>query len=233
VLVLGIETATQVCGAALTEEGRLLCEYRANLKNRHAAVLTAAIETLFRDAQKTISQLDGIAVSIGPGSFTGLRIGLATAKGILFAAGCRLTTVSTLQALASQAPAGTALICPVVRSRGQELYAAIYRRTADGLELEREPIVIASPILAGELPADACVIGELPADVEQIFKASDITVAPAESRLLSAFTIARIGTERLRCGESEEAELLEPRYHQDFVAGKPRAAIFDPGLHER
>ncbi|MBN2355030.1 tRNA (adenosine(37)-N6)-threonylcarbamoyltransferase complex dimerization subunit type 1 TsaB, partial [candidate division KSB1 bacterium] len=120
-IILGIETATQVCGVALARDGVLLCEYRSNMKNIHARVLTASIEKIWQDAQVEAGQLNGIAVSIGPGSFTGLRIGLSTAKGIAFAVGCPIMAVPTLQALAHQAPVTAGTICPILRSRPDQV----------------------------------------------------------------------------------------------------------------
>ncbi len=102
-IVLGIETATQGCGAALTRDGQLICEYRSQLKNAHERVLAPAIEHLVQDANIQMAEIAGIAVSIGPGSFTGLRIGLATAKGIAYATERPIVAVPTLEALAHQA----------------------------------------------------------------------------------------------------------------------------------
>jgi tRNA threonylcarbamoyladenosine biosynthesis protein TsaB len=82
-IILGIETATMTGGLALIDEGKLIAEYTLNMKTSHSSRLMPALDWILKDAPMDKNQIDGIAISIGPGSFTGLRIGLATAKGWL------------------------------------------------------------------------------------------------------------------------------------------------------
>lgn len=225
-VVLGIETATQICGAALARDGQLLCEYRSQVKNAHERVLAPAIEQLLRDAHVQLADIDGIAISIGPGSFTGLRIGLATAKGIAYAIQRPIVAVPTLEALAQQAPTNEGLICPLIRSRAGEVYAALFRRK-DGIDhLVHDVVVLSTTELVRFLPEKAMVIGQcedLP--IEGLLSVG-CTQAAAPFGLLSAYTIAHLGTQRLLKGQTEKIETLEPFYRQEFIVGKPRPAAW-------
>ena len=99
-LILNIETATGVCSVAVAKGGELLCIKESNSKNSHAEVLTNFIDEVLKTTDKSLFELDAIAVSEGPGSYTGLRIGVATAKGLCFALDKPLIGVSTLRAMA-------------------------------------------------------------------------------------------------------------------------------------
>src|SRR5574341_1913357 len=99
-LVMGIETSTMQGGVALVSEQGLLSEYLLNVKATHTERLLPSIDQVLRDAGNTLDQVEGLAVAVGPGSFTGLRIGLSTAKGLAAAAGTPLVGVPSLRALA-------------------------------------------------------------------------------------------------------------------------------------
>ncbi|MBD3289356.1 tRNA (adenosine(37)-N6)-threonylcarbamoyltransferase complex dimerization subunit type 1 TsaB, partial [candidate division KSB1 bacterium] len=125
--ILGIETATNVLGVALTEDRRLITEIRLNFKKAHAEKVIGSIETVLKEAGITLTDLDAVAVSIGPGSFTGLRIGLSTVKGLAFANDLPLAAVNTLDSLASNAMLWRGQICAVIHAQADEAYAALYR----------------------------------------------------------------------------------------------------------
>jgi len=231
VIVLGIETATQICAVALARDGQLLCEYRSNLKNAHAQIIAGSIEKILQDSQLTAQQLDGIAVSIGPGSFTGLRIGLATAKGIAFAVNCPIAAVPTLEALAQQAPVEEGLICPLIRSRASEVYAALYQRRHGQILLMKDVTVLSITDLPSFTSQDALLIGALPRPNPEHPLPQGFRWAREEFAILSGLSIARMGTDRLRHGQIEDVVLLEPRYLQDFTAGKPKLAVWEKDHH--
>jgi len=221
-LVLGIETATQICGVAIVKGGNLLAEYRLNIKNAHARKLVGAIEKLWLDCGISASDLNGIAVSIGPGSFTGLRIGVSTAKGLALANSLPITGVSTLQALAAQAPIRNGLVCPVIRSRANEVYAALYERVDFQDKLVEEVAVLTLEAFSGFAPKGATIVGE-PAELMQpLASQQDYYIVPKEFSLLSAFTVARIGYEQISAGQVADLATLEPMYFQEFIASKPK-----------
>src|SRR5574341_455461 len=132
-LVMGIETSTMQGGVALLSEQGLLSEYLLNVKATHAERLLPSIDRILRDAGITLSRVEGICVAAGPGSFTGLRIGLSTAKGLAAAGGQPLVGVSTLEAMAWTLPFCAHQICPILDARKGELYCALFRCEGDRL----------------------------------------------------------------------------------------------------
>lgn len=133
--ILVIDTSTASGAVALVEAGKVIAQRQEKYVKAHAKWLMGAIDSLFKDAKAIISDIDLIAVTTGPGSFTGLRIGVTTVKGLSWASGRPIKGVSTLRALAMNVK-GPALICPVLDARKKELYAALYRADGSGSNLE-------------------------------------------------------------------------------------------------
>src|SRR6476619_492243 len=156
-LLLSLETSSPVCSVALhrLDGGALLGQSELRLDKSHSTHLTVLIEQLLANTGHQLADLAAVAVSDGPGSYTGLRIGAAAAKGLCFALDIPLVAVSTLRALAAQVAAGTArpenfLFCPMLDARRQEVYAALY--THDGQEvLAPTPLILAADTLAAHL----------------------------------------------------------------------------------
>ncbi|MEK7286904.1 MAG: tRNA (adenosine(37)-N6)-threonylcarbamoyltransferase complex dimerization subunit type 1 TsaB [Nitrospirota bacterium] len=124
--ILGIETATGFCGVALVDETRLIAEFRVSLELKQTEGLLPLIDGLLKASQTTLSDLDAIAVSIGPGSFTGLRAGVATAKGLAIGRDLPLIAISTLEAMAFPFCNTQATIIPIIPSRKGEVYWASF-----------------------------------------------------------------------------------------------------------
>jgi tRNA threonylcarbamoyladenosine biosynthesis protein TsaB len=227
--LLGIETATPVCGAALTREEALLLEYRSALKNAHGRLLAPAVTRILADAGLQFSDLGAIAVSIGPGSFTGLRIGLAFAKGIAIGRDLPIVAVPTLELLAAQAPLEHGLIAPMLRSRADEYYLGLYERDGTGDRLCAETRIVRWHELPAVVPPEALLIGNSPQHpLPQGYRS-----APSAFAQLSGYTVARLGWHRLQEGQRDNPDLLEPLYLQEFVVGKPKKPVFDAGAHVR
>ena len=126
-LILSLDTSTQNCSVALHNKGILISQELVSEEGSHSKALTLLIEKVMMTAGRTLSEIAAVAVSNGPGSYTGLRIGLATAKGICFALDKPLICLPTLQILAAavQAPSET-LLLPLLDARRMEVYAAVY-----------------------------------------------------------------------------------------------------------
>lgn len=138
-LILNIETATKICSVAIGHDGEVLTEAEANTLQSHAAQLTCLIETCLKTAQLRLKELDAIAVSNGPGSYTGLRIGFSVAKGICYALDKPLITVDTLSALAwltRKRVKKTGYYCPMIDARRMEVYTAIFEPE---LQMQQKP----------------------------------------------------------------------------------------------
>lgn len=132
-LTLSIETSNPEGGVALLREGRPVGELFLRSSQTHSRRLLASCRFLLEHCESGFRDLDLLAVSLGPGSFTGLRIGLATAKGLAYALGVPIVGVATLDAMASQVLAGEGeLVCPVQHARLNEVYAALYRSEGNG-----------------------------------------------------------------------------------------------------
>lgn len=125
--ILNIETATKNCSVALVKEGKtILCKEIAEEGYSHAERLHVFIEEIVKEAGITFSDLAAIAVSQGPGSYTGLRIGVSAAKGLCYALGIPLIAIDTLQTLASQITVSDGLIIPMIDARRMEVYSAVF-----------------------------------------------------------------------------------------------------------
>ena len=130
--ILNIETATKNCSVALAKEGKtILCKEIAEEGYSHAERLHVFIEEIIKEAGISLNDLSAIAVSQGPGSYTGLRIGVSAAKGLCFALGIPLIAVDTLQVLASQVNVTEGLIIPMIDARRMEVYSAIFNPKFD------------------------------------------------------------------------------------------------------
>jgi tRNA threonylcarbamoyladenosine biosynthesis protein TsaB len=127
--ILNIETATKNCSVSLAKNGKtILCKEIANQGYSHAELLHVFIEDIFTSSEVSINDLNAVAVSKGPGSYTGLRIGVSSAKGLSYALGIPLIAVDTLQVLASQLIIEKGIIVPMIDARRMEVYSAVYNQ---------------------------------------------------------------------------------------------------------
>jgi len=126
-LIMGLDTSTRVCSVALLNDGELVGEYTQNVKKTHSQRLLPLISCLLDDTGTDRKDLDAVAVAVGPGSFTGLRIGIATARALAQGLGLQAVGVSTLRALAENLSGHRILVCPMLDARRDQVYAALYR----------------------------------------------------------------------------------------------------------
>jgi tRNA threonylcarbamoyladenosine biosynthesis protein TsaB len=156
--ILSIDTATPFASAALVADGRILAECLISGQKNHSERLLQIVETLFDWTGIARASIDCIAVSIGPGSFTGLRVGISTAQGLAFSLDKPLAGVPTLEVVASQTT-GDGLISPMIDARKQQVYASLYRRTDGKLE-QVQPAAVADPVAwVQRLPVHVLLIG--------------------------------------------------------------------------
>jgi tRNA threonylcarbamoyladenosine biosynthesis protein TsaB len=219
--VLGIETATTVCAAALVREGRVVAESLLDAGRVHAEKLMGQIVAVM--GPDGVESLGGVAVSIGPGSFTGLRIGVSAAKGIAFARNIPLVGVPTLEALALHAgeaghlEAGTRLLA-ALDARRDEVYCQLFDVTESGPVPLWEARDMTLRALMEELNASgARVTGEGAAKVLSWPGASPaLRTVPDDALRCTAGSVARLGEQLLLAGKADDPSLLEPRYIKDF-----------------
>lgn len=125
--VLAIDTSSIVATVALLEDDKLLCEYILNHTKTHSQKLMPMVEEVLEATDNSMKDIDYIAIASGPGSFTGLRIGGATAKGLAFAIDKKVVSISTLEGLAFNLPYCEGLICPIMDARRDQVYTGIYK----------------------------------------------------------------------------------------------------------
>ena len=218
--VLAIETATSRQSVAILDDRSILARSDEDAQGAHARLLIPTIDRLLGSCGLALSALDGLAVSIGPGSFTGLRVGLATAMGIRVATGLPLAAVPTLEAMAWNHRDSPYPLCPVLKARTGEVYWAVYQWTETGrLNRVTEERVGSLQTMAQSLPGTIVMLGEgwnLQRDaLRRLLEArgSQIVDAPDEAQAASAVSVGLAGLERLVRGKVEEAG-LSPMYVQ-------------------
>lgn len=158
-IVLGIESATGRAGVALGTDDGVIAGVQVTRGPRHAEVLMPAIDFVLTQAGVAIGDVDAIAVDVGPGLFTGLRVGIATANGLAQASRKPMIGVCSLDVLASTARLAATQIVSVIDARRREVYAARYEAAAGQLKRVMEPTVLAPDDLLAQL-ADATLVGD-------------------------------------------------------------------------
>lgn len=208
--LLALECATLCGSVALISAGRCLAEYSLDVPTTHSQRLLKQLERIREDVGVAWPELAGLAVSLGPGSFTGLRIGLSLAKGLALAVNLPLLGVSTLDGLACQMVAlPGSKICALLDARKQEVYAALYECGENGLPRRTSSDLLLSPeLLAKQLAGPIILVGDGAVTYREIFAeqlGKAAIFAPAASHFPSAATIGLLGEELLARGE-----LLDP-----------------------
>jgi tRNA threonylcarbamoyladenosine biosynthesis protein TsaB len=205
-------------------DGTVLSEVAARTSGSHVAALPALVEHVLAEARLRIEAVDAVAVSIGPGSFTGLRIGLALAKGITFAGGIPLVTVPTLEVLAHAValPADT-VVCAALDARKREVYAAFFRVLPDGGRERLSPDAALAPeVLAERLTRGTVLVGDA-AGYASAALGGRARVLPFTEVHPRGGGVARLGWLRLLAGGASETETAEPSYVRPPEAELARA----------
>ena len=207
--VLGLETSSSRGGVALVEGGRVLAETELPDKRHHAQVLFSAIDECLGKSSLELSALEGVAVSAGPGSFTGLRVGMACAKGLAWSLGVRVACVRTLSALLRDlARIRRGRIACVTRAFQGKVYALL-GRSGDGVEEQGPAEVVEPERLLERLETGTALFGDGAAAYAGVFGEYEIHAEPSAPR---ASTVAVVGEEMLLCGEGVGPEKALPRY---------------------
>ncbi len=219
--ILALETSTLVGSIALIDDDRLLCELTLQVKETHSSQLMPAIDHALRTAELRPGQLDGFAVALGPGSFTGLRIGLSTTKGLAVAASKPVIGISSLEAMAWNLPFCPHFICPMIDARMKEVYAAWFVAKGGTVVRESEDMVGSVPDLLTARRAETVFLGSGARRYrKEISKQlGDLAhfLSP-EIMGVRASIVAFLALERLRKGECDDVDTLEPLYIREAQA---------------
>jgi tRNA threonylcarbamoyladenosine biosynthesis protein TsaB len=212
---LGIETSTKTGSVAVISDDAVIAQYSLNIEVTHSERLMSTVDRVLKDIGIALADMDGFAVAIGPGSFTGLRIGLAAVKGLAFATGKPVAAVPTLKALAWNLPQASHPVCPLLDARKNEVYAALYQYEGPRLIQLMPEATIPLAEIAGRIPGTVLFTGEASRlyrqALEQAF-GDRAFFAPRTACLPSAAAVAEIGLGMLQNGELTELDSLIPLY---------------------
>lgn len=226
-LILNIDTSTSVCSVALCKEGKVIALKENNEGLNHSVLLGTYTDSILKENNLTVAQLDAISISMGPGSYTGLRIGVSLSKGLCFGAGKPLIAVNTLQALAQSVSTRIkedAWYCPMIDARRMEVYTAFFDNE-NRIIMETKAEII-----------DATSFADILATHKVYFfgdgsnKIKDTLTSPNACYLdgieTSATNMAVISEQKFKAGQFEDIAYFEPFYLKDFIATTPRKKAF-------
>jgi tRNA threonylcarbamoyladenosine biosynthesis protein TsaB len=181
------------------------------------------VDRLLAECGIAAGDLGGLAVSVGPGSFTGLRVGIATAQGLGLGLGLPVAPVPTLDALAAVLPFAGAPVVPLLDARKGEVYLSLYRWTGQGMSREWDYLALAPGEAAGRLPAPVIVLGDGVAPCLPYLRArpGPIDVAPGTHAMPWAAVVGDLGRRRLESGGGVEPDALMPLYVRPSQAASP------------
>ena len=228
-IILSLETSSPVCSVALHDvaDGRLIGQSELRLEKSHSTHLTVLIQQLLENTSHALADLAAVAVSDGPGSYTGLRIGAAAAKGLCFALDIPLVAVSTLGALAAQVAAVTAgaeetLFCPMLDARRMEVYTALY--THDGQEvLAPAPLILDANALAEQLTHHSVLFFGHGTAKFQALLGKQPNAGFLAGIEPSAVAVGTLGVAAYRRQEFQDVAYYEPFYLKEVYTTTPRS----------
>ncbi|BDD10712.1 tRNA (adenosine(37)-N6)-threonylcarbamoyltransferase complex dimerization subunit type 1 TsaB [Fulvitalea axinellae] len=227
-LILSLETATTVCSVALHEDGVLKAKEELFVDKSHSSQLTVAIDNVVKNAGFAYKDLSAVAVSEGPGSYTGLRIGTSTGKGLCYSLDIPLIAVNTLEGMANSIKGFNldgALLCPMLDARRMEVYCAVY--DAEGKELSPTQAVIVEPESYDKYLEQGKVIffGNGSDKCVEVFgQHPNASFWPNVSP--SAEGIGNLAYVKYEQQSFEDVAYFEPFYLKEFRATKPKKNIF-------
>ena len=235
--ILAIESSATAASAALCEDEELIAQTFQHSGLTHSRTLLPMVLTMLEQCGAGLEGVDLIAVAAGPGSFTGLRIGVSTAKGLAWPGDKPCAGVSTLEAMAWSLAHTGAIVVPVMDARRGQLYNALFRGTGEGLERLAPDRAIAADDLAAELavlPGPKVLVGDGALLARRLLgeRGLELTAAPPHLRLQSAWGVARGALELARRGELTDAAGLAPVYHRLSQAERERLARERKGKEE-
>ena len=219
--ILLIETSTSLCSTALAENGTIISYRESSAPKAHASLTAVFIDDMLKENGISIADCDAVCVSMGPGSYTGLRVGVSTAKGLCFGSGKPLMAVGTLNTLVAQAiaeglvPEGCRYIIPMIDARRMEVYTAVF--TPDCQQItETEPVIVDENSFASQLEEGKVLfIGDGAGKCADVIKhpnASFVQCWPkAEAMLMPAL-------EEYKEKRFKDVAYFEPFYLKEFVA---------------
>jgi len=226
-LLLSIETSITDCSVAISMDEKLLITEKLFLEKSHANLLTLVIESVANHANVKLSDLDAIAVSKGPGSYTGLRIGVSTAKGLCYALDKPLIAINTLKAMAievNQFNIEKHLLCPMIDARRMEVYTALYDPGLNEVQSTSAKVLDKNSFDETLSKSNVLFFGNGSNKFEELMTSKDGAyfidgVSP------SASAVATLAYKAFQANDFEDVAYFEPYYLKDFRATTPKKLL--------
>lgn len=216
--ILCLETATTNCSVALSIDGKVVAfREENNNKYAHSEKLHVFIEEVFIEAKLDKSDLDAIAISKGPGSYTGLRIGVSAAKGLCFALDIPLLSIPTLELLAQQVQIENCYIIPLLDARRMEVYSAVFNSEKKAIRETRAEIINEDSFSEYLEQKKTVFLGDGSAKFESISKSSNAIFL--ENKYPSAKDMAALVEAKYKISDIENVAYFEPYYLKEFMLG--------------
>ena len=229
--IILIETSTALCSAAIAEDGAITAYRESSASKAHASLTAVFIQEMLQERGITLADCDAVCVSMGPGSYTGLRVGVSTAKGLCFGAGKPLLAVGTLDTLVAQAStvipsevegSPYRFIIPMIDARRMEVYAAVFEGAKQ--ITETAPAIIDENSFAEYLEQGPCLfIGDGAGKCADVIKHPNAHFCQCWPKASSMLVPAM---EALNAGRFEDVAYFEPFYLKEFVATVSKKKLF-------
>ncbi|KAJ48830.1 tRNA threonylcarbamoyl adenosine modification protein YeaZ [Clostridium tetanomorphum] len=215
--ILSLDSATESASCSIVEDTKTLGEITFNYKKQHSVILMNMIDSLLKNLNLTIDSIDGFVVSKGPGSFTGLRIGSATIKGLSQGTSKPFVGISSLDALAYNMAYTPGIVCPILDALRNNVYTALYTFTGEKLEKITDYMIISVDELISilsEKNEPVCFIGDATFKFKDKLKNSliETTFAPTHLNLVRSSSLGEIGLELLKEGSKDDLLTFAPIY---------------------
>ncbi len=223
-IILGIETSTKICSVAISDGDKLLALEEEGGEYSHSEKLTTFIQGVMDRASLKLEDIDAVAVSKGPGSYTGLRIGVSVAKGLCYALDKPLIAVDTLQAMAKNPALKASLLCPMIDARRMEVYTAIFDEQNKMVEPITAKVIDENSFSSYLKSNEVLFFGDGAAKCQETFSNNSNAIF-SEEGLPSAQFVNQIALEKFKNKEFEDVAYFEPYYLKDFLATTPKKLL--------
>ncbi|MDR2064462.1 MAG: tRNA (adenosine(37)-N6)-threonylcarbamoyltransferase complex dimerization subunit type 1 TsaB [Prevotellaceae bacterium] len=226
--ILNIESGTSVCSVALSQNRQITALRESDGEVAHAAKLSVFIDELLNSRNIKVSDLDAIAISEGPGSYTGIRIGVSTAKGLCFGADKPLIAIGSLQSLAMLAvekikPASETLLCPMIDARRMEVYTALFNSSADAISQISAQIIDENTFIEPLKTKKIIFFGNGAEKCKPVISSPNAVFVDIKA---SAMGMIDIAIEKFNNSDFVDIAYFEPFYLKDFVITASKKKIF-------
>ncbi len=213
--ILAVDTTSHGCSVAVVDNQKVLAEFHLLKRETHSKHLLSSIDSLLETSGLDITQVDGFAVAKGPGSFTGLRIGISTVKGLAAATGKPVTGVSSLKALACGVPVCREQICAIIDARKNEVYASFYRYVDNNIVRITKEIAVSPHELVKKIDETTLFVGS----GVDVYKQKLVDIAGQNSifssernNYINAVNVANLAALSFQKGDNSDIAGLVPNY---------------------